>query len=185
MNGGVLSESIITPEYNRTYCDRKFGVLLSQINTNIVNEASSNQGSGRAKDFSSVINLIFLDSYSDTRKNFKNSLLTILNIPQTSVSDEEYAKFYKEVLASKTSINEFLETKEYKIGKYTVSGKELSEAITKHQISLIDKDENQHNEIVGYTPKINAVIAKVQKLEDVNDELLKFADENNLPIILM
>ena len=185
MNGGVLSESIITPEYNRTYCDRKYGVLLSQINTNIVNEASSNQGSGRAKDLSSVINLIFSDLYVDTRKNFKNSLLTILGIPENSVSDEEYARFYKEVLASKTSVSEFPQTKEYKIGKHTVSGKELSEAMTKYQISLIDKEETHHNEIVGYTPKINAVIAKVPKLEDVDDELLKFADENNLPILLI
>lgn len=55
----------------------------------------------------------------------------------------------------------------------------------KHQDSLIDKEESHHNEIVGYTKKINAVIVKIPKSEEVNDELLKFTNENNLPTILM
>ena len=185
INGGVLSESIITPEYNRTYCGREYGVLLSQINTNIINESELNQGSGYAKDFSDVMNLIFSDYSNYARNNFKNSLLNILEIQPDSVSEEEYAIFYKENLASKTSIREINLNKEYKIGQYSVSGTKLVEAIKTYQNSLIDKKENSHNEIVGYAPKINAVIAKVQKFEEVPDELLKFADENKLPIILM
>ena len=185
MNGGVLSESIITPEYNRTYANRQYGVLLSQINTNIINASESNQGSGYAKDFSNIMNLIFSDNSNYARNNFKNSLLTFLDIPLDSVSDEEYAEFYKKNLAAKTSLKEINLNKEYKIGQCSISGEKLVNAIKKYQDSLIDKTEHRHNEIVGYTLKINAVIAKSEKIEDVPEELLKFANENNLPIILM
>ena len=185
MNGGVLSESIITPKHARTYCDRKYGVILSQINTNIINESESNQGSGRTKDFSSIINLIFSGESDIERNNFRNSLLKILDIPAENISDKEYAKFYKETLASKNLIEEINLTKDYNIGKYTISGPKLYSAIKEFQNSLIDKEGYCHNEIVGYTPKINAVVAKANKFEELPNELLKFANENNLPIILI
>ena len=59
------------------------------------------------------------------------------------------------------------------------------EAIEKFQDSLIDKEENRHNEIVGYVPKIEGVIAKANGLDEVPKELLDFAKKNNYPIILI
>lgn len=185
LNGGVLSESLISPKYKRTYCNRKHGVLLSEINTNIINQNKSNQGSGTAKDFSNVMSLIYDGYAGGCRSNFKNELLKNLNIDSSQITDSEYAEFYKTVLASKTSLSEFCDKKEFKIGAYTLTGKQLKEAIQKHQDELIDKEQLGHNEIVGYTPKIQAVIAKENSLAEVPDELLKFAEENNLPVILM
>lgn len=185
LNGGVLSESLITPEYKRTYCSRKYGVLLSEINTNIINAASSNQGSGTQKDFSNIIELIYNGYGASFRTNFKEGLLKNLGIPKYSVTDEEYAQFYKKVIASKTSLSEINRTKEYNLGKYTITGEQLYYAINKFQSDLIDKNEKRHNEIVGYTPKISAVIAKATSLNALPDGLLKFAHENNLPIVLI
>lgn len=185
LNGGVLSESLITPKYSRTYCNRKYGVLLSEINSNIVNTAKNNQSSGTQKDFSNIINLIFKTYSKNNRNNFKNELLNNLKIRIDEISDKEYAEFYKTVIAQKTSLTEINPNREFKIGKYTITGKQLIGAINKYQDDLIDKKESHHNEIVGYTPKIHALIAKEANLASVPDELLKFAHENNLPIILM
>jgi len=184
-NGGVLSESLITPDYQRTYCDRKYGVLLSQINTNIVNENSQNQGSGTQKDFKNLLDLIYGNYNIETRANFRHSLLENLGINSKDISDKEYGEFYRNVIASKTSVSQIPPHKEFKIGTNTFTGQDLIDAIIKYQDSLIDKTQKQHNEIVGYTPKIQAVIAKAKTLDKVPDELLKFAHENNYPVILI
>lgn len=184
INGGVLSESLITPLYKRTYCDRKFGVLLSQINPNVINMADKNQGSGTAKDIQSAIDLVF-STHSDDRNNFKNSLLKNLSIDPKTVSDEDYAEFYKNNIAQKSSVSNFSYNKIYKLGNHSITGKQLMEAIEKFQDSLIDKEEKRHNEIVGYVPKIEGVIAKANGLDEVPKELLDFAKKNNYPIILI
>ncbi|MBQ9245549.1 HD domain-containing protein [bacterium] len=190
INGGVLSESLITPEYTRTYCNRRYGLLLSQINTNIVNEAKRNQGSGYAKDFSKLLDLIFGSfSASIDRSNFRKGLLDELSkktdLNPDNISNEDFAEFYKNVLASKTSIKEINPEKDFNIGEYTIKGKDLISAIKNYQDSLIHKNEDEHNEIVGYIPKIQAVIAKETDFSDLPDELLNFAFENKLPIIMI
>lgn len=185
LNGGVLSESLITPEYKRTYCNRKYGVLLSEINTNIINAANSNQGSGTQKDLSNIIDLIYNGYCASFRTNFKEELLTNLGISKYDITDNEYAQFYKNEIASKNSLSEINRSRKYELGKYIITGEQLYHAINKFQNDLIDKNEKHHNEIVGYTPKISAVIAKANSLNALPDGLLKFAHENNLPIILL
>ena len=52
-------------------------------------------------------------------------------------------------------------------------------------ISKFSKKEVNHNEIVGYVPKIQAVIAKEKSIDKVPDDVLEFAHENNLPVVLI
>lgn len=42
-----------------------------------------------------------------------------------------------------------------------------------------------YNEVNIYTPQINAVVAKVDSLNKVPKELLTFANEHDLPILLL
>jgi hypothetical protein len=183
INGGVLSESVITPNHNRTYCNRKYGVLLSHINTNVINENKHNQGSGREKDMSNIMSLIY--NYSHARNNYRNELLKALGIDPNDIYDDEYAEFYKNVLASKTSLKQINPSTKYNLGDYSFTGEELIKAIKFYQDSLIDKTGSEHNEIVGYVPKLQGVIAKEKSISHVPDELLKFAHENDLPVILI
>ncbi len=185
VNGGVLSESIITPDNTRTYCNRKYGVLLSQINANTINVNKHNQGSGAQKSFDNAIGLVF-DFRSETRKNYKKNLLKKLHINPDVISNEEYAKFYKEHLIGKVSLAQIPDSKIYPIGDYDVSGADLKKALQEVQDDLINTEEDDtHNEIVGYAPKINAVVAKEKELKDVPKDLLDFAYENKLPILLI
>ncbi len=183
-NEGVLSESIITPKYKRTYASRKYGVLLSQINSNTINVCKENMGSGYEKNENNAISQIFCRNVGE-RTNFKTNLLKNLNINEEEITNQEYADFYKEAIASKNSLTQFPDSKKYKIGKYSVTGAEIKRAIIDFQTNLIDKKENRHNEIIGYAPKIKGVIAKEKSLKDVPSELLDFAYENNLPVILV
>ncbi len=183
INGGVLSESLITPQYQRTYQDRKYGVLLSQINPNIINTCESNQGSGQKKGMRNIMRLIY--DTPNRRQTFKEDFLGYLSFNKSEISDTEFAEFYRNVLANKTSLSQFADSKEYKIGSKKVTGLEIKKAFEEYQDSLIDKKEEIHNEIVGYVPKIQAVIAKAKSLKEVPDELLKFADENKLPVVLI
>ena len=185
INGGVLSESLITPEYKRTYGKRKYGVLLSQINSNIININDSNQGSGTQKTMDDALSLVFGEIINSARLNFKDGFLKNLGLDKEEISDEDFAEFYRTNVAPKTSLSQFLLNREYKIGNKTFTGRQIREAIEKYQTSLIDKKEQSHNEIVGFAPKIQAVVAFEKSFDNVPFELLKFARENDLPVILM
>ena len=71
------------------------------------------------------------------------------------------------------------------MGKRTFSGSDIKRAIVEFQNSLIDKTESTHNEIIGFAPKINAVIIKADNIKEAPDELLDFAHKDNLPVILI
>ena len=183
VNGGVLSTSLISPLSKRTYLNRKFGVVLQQENTGVLNMLRENQSSGVLKELNQVLFFVFNDRYRRTL--YRKNLLTHLGIDYFSVTDEQYIAFYKEHLATKNSLNEIPETKEYKIGEYSFSGLQLKTALQKIQDDLLDKDEITHNEIVCYTPKITAVIAKCANCSLIPNDVLCFAHENNLPVILI
>lgn len=184
-NEGVLSESLITPYKKRTYRNRKYGVLLSQINSNLINMAKKNQGSGIEKGADDAISLIF-NNPSCNRTNFKNALLKNLKINEKTVSNRDYAEFFRLYLANMVSLSQINNNDIYLLGSNKIKGSSLKEAINKCQTEeLFVKDNSIHNEIVGYAPKIRGVIAKEQNLKDVPVELLNFAYENNLPVILI
>ncbi len=69
------------------------------------------------------------------------------------------------------------------VGNKTFTGSEIKDAITTANNSIIST--NEHNEVNVYTPQVNAVIAKVNTIEEVPQKLLDFAQEHNLPIYLL
>ncbi len=181
INEGCLSVSLIDTNHARTYCDRKYGVILSSINDNVVNINSTNQGSGGKKGSNEAIDFCFYNT--EKRENFKKNVL--LNLGIEKVSDKEYAAFYRDVLSQKTSLAGIMDDKEYFLSGKKFTGRDLKDAITKFQNSLIDETKKEHNELLCYIPKINAVVAKENSLSKVPDEILDFANENNLPIVLI
>ena len=132
-----------------------------------------------------ALSLVFGEIINSARLNFKDGFLKNLGLDKEEISDEDFAEFYRTNIASKTSLSQFLLNREYKIGNKTFTGRQIREAIEKYQTSLIDKKEQSHNEIVGFAPKIQAVVAFEKSFDNVPFELLKFARENDLPVILM
>ena len=93
----------------------------------------------------------------------------------------DFATFYNDVLA-KGQINA---DKTYSIGEYKFTGKQILRAIKLYQNSILKDKKYGHNEIIGYKPKIEAVIAFKEYEESLSSSVLDFAKRNNLPIIMM
>jgi hypothetical protein len=73
--------------------------------------------------------------------------------------------------------------KNIQIGDKVINAKDLVNALEKSRDALFYGYE--HSEIIPINPKVKGIYAKVSKLEDCPEELLKFAKEHDLPIILM
>ena len=181
-NNGFLSESIVTPDYQRTYRKKKYGVFLSQKNYNLINTANINQGSGCAKDIDHCIDFIFNDFH---RTNCRNNFFKTLGIKNNEKNIKEYGEFFKENISKLRTLSGITDDKEYTLCGKTIDGKKLKKAITATQNALIDKREEEHNEIIGYLPKIEGLIAKVDNEKDIPQEILDLSEKYNYPIIMI
>lgn len=70
------------------------------------------------------------------------------------------------------------------IGEKTIKSEDLVECLEISRDKLFEGG-NIHSEIVPISPRVSGLIAKVERLEDCPAEFLQFAQEYNLPIILM
>lgn len=186
-NEAVMSESLITPKNKKTLDDRKYGFILAQNNFDIINASREDQGSGTLKSEQDAIEFIFDYSISDRRDGFKKSFLEGLNISSEDVNEADFAEFYNSNLSGKTSFIQFPVDKKYILGKKTLNGEMIITGIKKYQDELTEhsEDYNNHNEIIGTSPKIKALVAKEKNPENLPSAFLKFARENDLPIILI
>ena len=91
----------------------------------------------------------------------------------------------KKHLADLKSLSEIKEEKEYKICDKTISGKELKKAILAAQDNLMFEKPDRHNELVGFLPKVEALIAKVDNVKDIPQDVLDISEKYNYPIIMM
>ena len=128
-SGGILSESLITPNHANTYLGREYGVLLSQDNLNIASMDSENRMSGYKKSLTGFVDLIFNPQGSEQRNYFRNAFLKSLEINPDSVSDEDFAKFYKRYLVNTETLSDINLQGMYVLGKNIISGVEVKKAI--------------------------------------------------------
>ena len=97
----------------------------------------------------------------------------------------QYAEFYRKHIVNLSTLTEIAPTRVYKLGKYNFDGELLAKALKNCQDSFLDDSYARHNEVVGYAPKIQGVVAKVKTLKEVPSELLDFAYKYDLPILLI
>lgn len=182
-NAGVLSESLISLDNKRTYCNRRYGVVLSNMPYNVVQMSGSNIGSGTKKDFKYAISACQSDS---ERNNFRDAFLKELNI-LGKVSEDEYSEFYLRDLIYRNKLTQFGINRKYKIGQYEFDSSEIKKALLNVMDDFMNtnKEQDSHCEFVAYYPKIEAVVAKEDKLDDTPQYLRDYANENNLPIFLI
>lgn len=172
-NDGVLSTSFIDRNNFGTYWGNSAGVLLDVEPTNIIRASSSNMGSGYKKDLASQIRLIFenkigWDEKSETithyREDFAKKLQQALGI-----NKEEYAKLY-ETLAQAKDLESIPDKKVRKAVQEVVQG--------------YLRNNGSHNEITVLAPKIKGVFVKEKDSQEIPYAIRKFAQENDLPIII-
>ena len=184
-NSGVLSESIITPLHQRTYGFRKHGVILSQSNNDIILTSSSNKHTGTKKTIGDALRYAYEPFCGVDRGEWRKSLFAHLNINDNGITQEQFAEFYSKYLANLTSLAQINSNKIYPLVQFEIKGSDLIDAICAVQNELIDETHKEHNEILGYIPEIVGVISKSSSIEEVPADVLEFAYENDLPVVLI
>ena len=181
----VLSESFITPLHKKTYADKKYGVFLKHNNYDIINMARDNQASGRGKEIKNILSRLFDDNTE--RATFVFNLLHDLGINNyySVPLGSDFSTFYNEVLSNITSLNGIEPKRNYHLGKRAFTGESLISSLKKTQKELLHKTNDLHNEILGYAPEIQGVIAKEKDPNKLPTDILDFAYENNYPIVLI
>ena len=182
-NPGILSESLISANFKRTYGNKKFGIVLSNRPYDVLEMSKSDIASGREKTLEKYIKTH--DFKNDVfRTDFKHRLLKKLNI--SFISDDEYARFYENVIANKTSLDMFNKDAKYKIADKIISGKQLVEVLSEVMEDYIVKsDNNSNNEFVVFCPKIKGIILKTNSLDEAPDFIRDFAFDNNLAVYIL
>ena len=177
---GFLCASYASVENHPTYCNYKFGVSLESEQANIANAAETNQGSGCEKNFYKFSRAITDENRIDGHRTLiSNSIKDTLNL-----SDEEYADLFTQIQSYKYA-SQLDNIPEIKIGDRSFTGKQIKEAIFEADDLMLMKEEALHSEANLYTPKINAIVAKVCRLDDIPQDLLDYALKYNLPIYLL
>ena len=173
MKQGLLRASYISCENKETYGDRKFGLSLEALNTNIANATKKNQGSGTVKDFDDFCDFLQMPEH---RNLISKKIKEILGL-----SDEEYREFY-EIIAPKKYFSQITSNKSYKIKNKEINSNDIVKAIRIAGDEIIG---NNQNEVLLYTPKINGFIAKVDKIDEIPQDYLDLIQEHNLPIFIV
>lgn len=177
-NQGFLCASFVSIENKNTYWNNKFGVSLRAENTNIANASSENQGSGCGKGFERFLDVITgKDLISQFRHQVPDSIKKSLGL-----TDSEYSELYA-TLQKYSHASQLDNVPTVTVNGKTFTGTQIKEAVTSADDSIINS--KNHNELNVYTPQANAVIAKVNTIEEVPQELLDFAEKHNLPIYLL
>ena len=186
LNNSAQSLSMISVDDTSTYCGRMFGFILDVNNANISHAYYSNTGSGTGKGLQNFVHELFEDGHH--RSYVKDQFIDFLKTERgIEIDDSAYAKITEYIMSKK-----FPETQLK--GNFTIDGKtykanDILDAFTFSRDQLIketkEKTHGSHNEMVGLNAKVKGLIAKVNTFEELPEYFLRFAKENNLPIILI
>lgn len=158
----ILSTSFISKNSCKTFNSQKFGVLIDADQSNIIAAQDTNILSGYHKDIEDEIENLFNGSLK-SRNHFSGYIKNKLGLTK-----EEYSKLYKN-LSRCTSLNQ-------------ISNKKLSSAI-KDYIKILLKTK-YYNEITILAPKIKAVFSKEKDPNKIPYVYRKFAQDNDLAIMI-
>lgn len=186
LNNSAQSLSMISVDDTSTYCGRMFGFILDVNNANISHAYYSNTGSGTGKGLQNFVHELFEDGHH--RSFVKDQFVDFLKTERgVEIDDNAYAKITEYIMNKK-----FPETQLK--GNFTIDGEiykadDILDAFTFSRDQLIketkEKTHGSHNEIVGLNAKVKGLVAKVNSFEELPEYFLRFAKENDLPIILI
>ena len=204
---GLLCASYVSLKNMPTFKNNKFGVSLTAENVNIANAASLDQWSpmekrnlegfsnfvtipkeGTMEDRTPIPDLSTIDLSLRYKEFEKNKVLFRELIPaiikeKLQISDDEYNKLYN--IIQNYEFAQILDDDIIEAGGKKFTYKEVKEAIREANDAALADNKYSHSEVNLYTPKVNAVIAKVESFEEIPQELLDFANKHNLPIYIL
>lgn len=181
-NQGFLCATYISLQDKNTFADNKFGVSLTSENVNIANAATENQNSGRGKNLMHFTEFVTNSDYTiKYRTLIPDKIKTALNI-----TDDEYSELFAKIQKYKYS-SQLDNVDTITAGNKIFTGKQIKQAIFDADELMITtkRKDTKNNEANLYTPKINAVIAKVNSIKEIPQELLDFSQKHDLPVYIL
>lgn len=163
-DNSILSTSYFTPGHWKTFGNLECGLLLDADAGNIAAAANSNMNSGLGKDLTYMMKYIY-SSFNSERCEFADAFTKI-----GGYSKDEYAEIFRDI-AHLTSLDQIKDPK-------------IRETMEKTIEKVIVPDIGI-NEILTHAPKPTAVFAKCDSVDEVHYNLRKYAEEKNLPILLV
>jgi hypothetical protein len=189
LNNRVWSMSYIKPQGFSTYQGYEYGFALDIDNSNIIMAHSRNIGSGTQKNEDFLSDTFELSNMRQTpmaRSYFSNQFISALKNRGIELNADDYIKLSRYLLM----LRNFEKIQDFNTGKKVIKKDVIKESLIDAQESLFEKDVRisrryRQNEIVGMNPQIKALVARVDSIKKCDVKFLKFAKENNLPIILL
>lgn len=186
------SSSMVQMSNNNTYWGKDFGVIFDIPQSNYSEAFWGNTHSGGEKGLDAFQNYLFgsrkikkedvngKKETWDVRHFVKDNFIKQMIEFGYNLSETEYAAL-SQYLFGKKYLSQI--RKDVQIGEKVIDAKDLVKALEKSRDELFYGYE--HSEIIPINPKIKGIFAKVDKIEDCPEDVLKFAKEHDLPIILM
>ena len=178
-NEAVICTTEISPSKKATYYGRGVGMMLDTPNSNVINSAPHNQGSGCGRNFSAFVEM------SSKRNDFRPAQQKIFMESlknKYKISDSDYSEIYRQMIDKNytSRIEDITLSNGTKIMAEDLRSayKAVEEYIMKYTVS-------QHNEVNLYSPQIKGTILIGESLSEIPAETLQFIREHNLPIFIM
>ena len=181
----LISASLITPENKNTHSGMCFGLILNAPISNIASISDSNHASGFGKNFDSFFQLVY-DDEQNVRNQYAALVKEYLSMFYGEIGDETYCELYDSISRYKYQ-GQIKNDKFFNIGGNIFYGKHIKDAVNfanSHILTVARNNNNSSNEINIYQPQTEAIIAKVDSIKQVPDEIIQLASCNNLPIII-
>lgn len=186
-NKSLISGSYISYDVKPTYDRNLFGVSLESDNVNVASALYENQNSGFEKGFEAFDNIMHENVTTEKILQARNKMPSILK-NLLGLNDKEYAELYTK-LQNIEHASQLDEINEITIGNKTLEGSYVKKAIKRANDSVLaDMYSNsglKNSEVMFYAPKVNGVVAKVDKIEQIPQKILDFAQQHNLPVYIL
>ncbi|MCR5266811.1 MAG: HD domain-containing protein [Cyanobacteria bacterium RUI128] len=118
----------------------------------------------------------------DTRLYVRNQILTHLQEKGYELSESDYAELSRQLVTKKytTQIRQ-----DITINGKTIKAQDLVDVLEQSRDDLVFTYQDNHSEIVPINPRIMGLVAKVNSIDECPAEFLKFARDNDYPIIIL
>ena len=186
------SSSLVQMSNNYTYWGKNIGVIFDIPQANYSEAFWGNSHTGNEKGLDAFQNFLFKSRKIkkedingktktwDVRHYVKDNFIEEMIKMGYNLTETEYATLSK-YLFGKKYLSQIRQ--DIQLGEKIISAKDLKTALEKSRDALFYG--NEHSEIVPINPKVKGIFAKTANLKDCPEEVLRFAQEHDLPIILM
>ena len=197
-NESVICTTLVTPSQTRLFQFYNSGLIMETPQLGVINSFCKNQGSGNEKNIQTFTDMVFkvpneksnlVEIFKTGRKSPDNThrfhqreVFMHYLMKRYNLSESDYAQIYKQ-LADKSFLSQINDI--VLSGGRIIKKGHIIAAYREIEKYILQNSNKIHNEINLYNPIDKGVLFMGKSIKDIPEEILTYARERNLPIILM